>query len=348
MKLAMHTQPVVVTAVAAWVVSAAMLSAQTVSAPGYTASVPVNVRLTVSGKMRDGQLVGRADDKVVFTSAKGGQQVRVPVGRIDSVFFDVNPSRAEINDAVTARNWGRAGILMLPVVRTLVPYLDLPQNNGVELARDAAGYLLKSTGFRLAADTNPALDAPAVQRAKAAFALYRGLGKASWSELALVGEARAAETLLALGKRDMADVLIEKMAEPFPGDAAMGSYWMVRSHMAYADEAFADALDAAARAICFANKDIEIFPDALLMSARCYERLESYYRARDVFYEVGSLFPRTPAGHTALAHLRRIRDVGYTSEKEPAPLVNVFFGVQENMNRNVSKLLNKAPPPATE
>ena len=115
MKLAMHTQPVVVTAVAAWVVSAAMLSAQTVSAPGYTASVPVNVRLTVSGRMRDGQLVGRADDKVVFTSAKGGQQVRVPVGRIDSVFFDVNPSRAEINDAVTA-NWCCAVVAAVVVV----------------------------------------------------------------------------------------------------------------------------------------------------------------------------------------------------------------------------------------
>ena len=43
----------------------------------------------------------------------------MPVGRIDNVYFDVNPPRAELNDAVGARKWSRAGILLLPVARTL-------------------------------------------------------------------------------------------------------------------------------------------------------------------------------------------------------------------------------------
>jgi hypothetical protein len=322
---------------------ASLLRAQAVRDLGYTATKPVTVRLSVSGQIRDGQLLGRTDEQVVFTTGTGGKQVRVPVAQIDSVYFDVAMPYAELNDALAANKWSKAGVLMLPVVRPLVPYLDLPQNNGVDLVRDTAGYLLKSTGFRLAVDTPSALGETATVRAKSAFSLFRGLGKASWSELALVGEARAAETLLALGKRDMADVLIEQMAEPFGGEAAMGSYWMVRCRMAYDDEEFAKALDAAVRAVCFANKDIDIFPDALLMSARCYENLESYYRARDVYYEVGRLFPGTAAGKAALVHLRQLRDAGHTRKKEATPLVNVFFGVQENMNKKVDKLLNRVP-----
>ncbi|NQU40408.1 MAG: hypothetical protein HQ523_10685 [Lentisphaerae bacterium] len=321
----------------------ALLQAQSVTVPGYTASQPVAVRLSVSGRDKDGQFVGRTDDELLFVAGTAGQPIRVPVGRIDRVYFEIQPPRAELNDAVAAQNWGHAGALLLPVVRPLLPYLDLPQNNGVDLVENAADFLLKGTAFRLAAEDHPKLSEADVGRAKAAFTLFRALGTATWSELGPVGLTRSAEALLALGRREMADELIEKIAEPFPGEAAMGCYWLLRSRMAYADARYADALDSAARAVAFANKDIDMFPDALLTSARCYEHLESYYRARDVYYEVARLFPSTPAGGEALVHLRAIHDAGLTQKEEETPLVNIFFGVQENMNRRVSTLLNAVP-----
>jgi len=326
--------------VAMFVATAVVLCAQSVQNAGYTASTPVAVRIYVDGKPRDGQLVGCTDEAVVLRANSSGRQTTVPVSRVDRVFFDVQMPRAELNDALVAGNWGRAGALMLPVVRPLLPHLALPQNNGVDLVNDAAHYLLKSTGFRLSNEKPSPLNELGVARAKSASALFNGLGKASWSELGLVGQARTAEALLALGKRDMADDVIEAMAEPFPGDRAMGSYWMVRSRMAYDDDDLSAALDGAVRAVCFANKNIDIFPDALLMGARCYEKLESYHRARDVYYEVGRLFPSTPAGKEARVRLRNIRAAGHTAKDEPTPLVNVFFGVQEDMNSNVEKLLD--------
>ena len=79
------------------------------------------------------------------------------------------------------------------------------------------------------------------------------------------------------------------------------------------------------------------------MSAHCYEHMESYYRARDVYYEVARLFASSPAGREALVQLRVIQEAGHTKKEEETPLVNIFFGVQENMNRKVSTLLNAVP-----
>jgi tetratricopeptide (TPR) repeat protein len=320
------------------------LSAQTtrtVKHTGYTASTPVNVRLYADGKSRDGALVGYTDDAVVFRSGREGQQVNVPIKRVDRVFFDVAVPRTELNDALLADNWSKAGILMLPVVRPLVPYLDLPQNNGVELVYQAAHYLMKSTGFRMTSETSRDLSEARVARAKSAFQLFHGLGKVSWHGLGLAGQARSAEALLALGKRGMADDVIERMAEPFPGDEAIGYYWMVRGSMALSDEDYSAALDGAVRAVCFANKDIDVFPDALLLSARCYEKLESYHRARDVYYEVARLFPSTAAGKMSLLHLKNVRASGRTDGKEARGVVNVFFGVEEDMNKKADRLLDQ-------
>ncbi|MDP6630107.1 MAG: hypothetical protein QGH42_05530 [Kiritimatiellia bacterium] len=321
-----------------------MLAAQTtrtVKHMGYTASTPVNVRLYVDGRSRDGALMGHTDDAVVFRSGRDGQQVNVSIRRVDRAFFDVTVPRTELNDALVAENWSKAGILLLPVVRPLVPYLDLPQNNGVDLVYDAGHYLMKSTGFRMTSETSRDLSEAATARAKSAFQLFHGLGKVSWHGLGLAGQARSAEALLALGKRDMANDVIEGMSEPFPDDEGMGYYWMVRSSMALADEDYSAALDGAVRAVCFANKDINVFPDALLLSARCYEKLESYHRARDVYFEVARLFPTTTAGKRALVYLKNVRASGHTDGKEARGVVNVFFGVEEEMNKKADRLLDR-------
>lgn len=327
--------------VALFALMAVALCAQTVQNAGYTASTPVDVRIYAEGKGQDGRLVGFTDDGVVLRYDRDGRRRTIPVRRVDSVFFDVAVPRTELNDALVAGNFGRAAALLYPVVRPLMPFLHLRQNNGVDIVHDAAHYMLKSTGYQLAAEAQEALGEKDAARAKAAAALFNGLGKAGWSELALVGQARSAEALLAIGKRDMADDVIANMAEPFPDDRAMGSYWMVRSRMAYDDGDFSAALDGAVRAVCFANKDIDVFLGALLMSARCYEKLASYYRARDVYYELARLFPGTPEGRSARAHLRHIRDAGHTKNEEEASMVNVFFGVPEDMNQLVETLLDK-------
>jgi hypothetical protein len=56
---------------------------------------------------------------------------------------------------------------------------------------------------------------------------------------------------------------------------------------------------------------------------------------------VGRLFPTSPAGKAARVHLRGIRSARHTVTDEPTPMVNVFFGVQEDMNSIVDDLLDK-------
>jgi hypothetical protein len=101
-------------------------------------------------------------------------------------------------------------------------------------------------------------------------------------------------------------------------------------------------MDAAVKSLCFENKDVDTFPDALLISARCYEEMQEWYRARDVYYEVGRLFPKTDWADAAVSRLDFIMKKELTKDKEKLPIENVFFRFHEDMNKLALELLDKS------
>ena len=110
-----------------------------------------------------------------------------------------------------------------------------------------------------------------------------------------------------------------------------------------------EVMDAALQSICFTNKDVTTFPDALLRSARGYEEQNEPYRARDVYYEVAKLFPRTDWSAAAIGRLKDIMNRGLTTAKETSATGNAFFKTSDDMNKLVAQLLMDAgKPPVAE
>jgi len=94
---------------------------------------------------------------------------------------------------------------------------------------------------------------------------------------------------------------------------------------------------------------VETFPDALLLSARCDEELLEPYRARDIYYEVAKLFPRTDWAAVAVERLHGLMNQGLTREKEKSPIENVFFKTGDDINKLVEALFKDLEkPPAAE
>ena len=89
----------------------------------------------------------------------------------------------------------------------------------------------------------------------------------------------------------------------------------------------------------FESKDIETFPDALLLSAVCHERLEHMHRARDVYFEVARLFKNTAWGDIARDRLVEVMKDERVLEPEPVNIAKVFFAIDEDMNAVVEEFL---------
>ena len=131
------------------------------------------------------------------------------------------------------------------------------------------------------------------------------------------------------------------MEEPTPGDDSYGHYWLLKGELADIAGDVTNAMDAAVKSLCFENKDVETFPDALMLSASCYERLDNAYRARDVYFEVAKLFPGTDWAEDALVRLEAILGSGKTAKKEAATAESTFFGLEEDMNALAEALVKE-------
>jgi hypothetical protein len=68
--------------------------------------------------------------------------------------------------------------------------------------------------------------------------------------------------------------------------------------------------------------------------------MQEWYRARDVYYEIAKIFPFTDWSETAVRRLRFIMNGGLTREKEKVEVETVFFGLNEDMNKNVQTLFD--------
>ena len=72
--------------------------------------------------------------------------------------------------------------------------------------------------------------------------------------------------------------------------------------------------------------------DALLVSAQCYEEMQEWHRARDVYYEVARIFPATDYAAMSIKRLRFIMKKELSMGKEKVPIEYIFFRYKEDMN----------------
>ncbi|MBQ7721929.1 MAG: hypothetical protein IJT64_03360 [Kiritimatiellae bacterium] len=286
-------------------------------------------------KAYDVTIVGRDRAGLALApDASGSMPSRIPFSRITAVDFDMDYDRFEVTKAMAKNDWAKAIRILSSVYSPLYPYLDLPENNGLEGAMDLGTTMMKfAMRTRRAAKTD-AERTTASQQFDAAYKVFQACAKAEWSDLGALATLKGCRCMIAIDT-DMAKTAARRIAamdEPTPGDLAYGHYWLMKAELARLAGVTTNALDAAIKSLCFENKDVETFPDALMISAECYENLGEPYRARDVYFEVAKLFPGTDWADDAVARLEVILKTRKTEKREAATAESTFFGLEEDMN----------------
>lgn len=334
----------------AWCLACGTLSAQTsVSAALSRAHSrpPVNARLLLrvddTGSVIGSEvtLLGRDGDVLLAQSAQTGAALsRIEKARVVRCEFLFDYDRSAVATALQANDWSLAVRVLSPVARLAFPYLDLQENNGLELAMELGTYMVYSADREMRVSTNNVAGRErALKQYEAAHEVFRQAARADWTPLGQVASLKGCRALIAQGKESLAADRLEEVAAPVPGEASYGHYWLVRAELCHRAGKFREALDAAAKALVFADKDIETFPASILLSAACHAELGSYHRARDMYYEVAVLFVGTDWATDALAGLADVMASKKTQEAEQASLENVFFKVSDDMNKLSEELL---------
>ncbi|MEI6210162.1 MAG: hypothetical protein WCR06_00920 [bacterium] len=309
---------------------------------------PLTVRIWRDKESLEVSLVGRNEDEVaVAGGVPNAPGNRIEYARIQRAQFEIEYDRYEVAKAVRANDWATAVRLLLPAVKPMLPYLAIPENNAAELAMDVGTYMMRAAArtARTAGEDQAKRDL-AQKQYEAAYDILKDCARAQWSSVGQVGVLKGCRCLLAMGKVKTAQFHVNQMTEPMPGDAALGHYWLIRAELEWRAVRYREAMDAVLKSVCFENKDAETFPDALLLSARCYEELLEPYRARDVYYEVAKIFPRTDWSAVALERLKVIMEKNLTREKEKSAIENVFFKTADDMNKLADQLLKDGEKPA--
>jgi tetratricopeptide (TPR) repeat protein len=319
------------------------------TAPAPTAvmasTLPLNVRLWIDKDVRQVTLVGCSDDAVLVSSSAGGGAGRLEIAKIQRAMFDFEMDGLELSKAMRTNDWPGMIRIMMPALKPTLPYLALPENNAADLALEMGTYMLRSADRTSRDAKDDAQKEQAHKQYEAANDVFKQCARAEWSSVGKIGILKGCRCLLAMGKQKTAQFYINQMEEPLPGDAAYGHYWLIRGELLFREGKFAEAMDAVLKSVCFESKDVETFPDALLLSARCYEELLEPYRARDVYFEVAKLFPRTDWNKIAVDRLKIILDKGITKEKEKSPIENVFFNTGDDVNSLAEQLIKDAGKP---
>lgn len=311
--------------------------------PSFDRTTPVTARVVAEGKEKVITFIGRKDRTLYFTIGSGGagQIHTLKLEQIDEVVFDLGLDSAAVFDALRKRDWDTAVRELLPAVKPALPYLDLPENNAVERALELGDTIMRSAEKKRRTADSEEEQTTVRKKYEAAYTVLSYASKAFWTSDGTLAALKAVQCLLELDKPRTARRHIEDIEEPMVGDAAYGLYWLTRADIEFGRRRFRSAMEGAVKSLCFETKDVDTFPDALLLSARCYEELQQWHRARDVYYEVARIFPRTDWADAAVDRLAFIMDRGLTSEPEETPIENVFFAFQEDMNKAATELLEK-------
>lgn len=307
---------------------------------------PVKLRIWVDKVSREVTLLGRADNSLQLSSSQEGVPgARMDRAQIERAEFELDYDRYEVAKAAHRSDWSTVIRIMQPALQKMLPYLDLPENNAAEPAMELGTYMLRAASRTDRTATNDVARALARKQYEAAYEIFKACARVEWSSVGQLGVLKGCRCLLAMDKPKTARFHIDQMTEPAPGDDAYGHYFLIRAELAVRESRYRDAMDAAVKSICFENKEVETFPDALLMSARCYEELLEPYRARDVYYEVAKLFPRSDWAAVAVDRLRVIAASGKTAAKETSTIENVFFKTADDMNALVEALFKEIENP---
>ncbi len=328
----------------ALLVAAGSASAQTGILVQATATLPQGCRalLSVDKKEQDVYLVRREGDHIFFRypNAPANALVALRLDTIESVEFPFEIDASAAFEATRSRQWQKAAEILLAVVNPCLPFIELPKNNGAEPALEAGLYLMRAAAA--ASREQQGAVTPAAQALyERALQVFHAVARADWFPRKEQARLRASLCQTACGRLEEAQRLFDAARIPDPGDGDFGLWQLARASLFFARGQMMEACNAAARSLVFENKDPQVFPDALLLSARCYEELMDYYRARDVYYETARLFGSTEWGEIALARLTFVMDNQLTAEKEKANIAKVFFGSEEDMDKVVRAFLKR-------
>ena len=311
---------------------------------------PVKARLwTDDDKILATVLLGRADAEVVYAKADSPAKLEgvLPLSKIRRAAFEVAPDAEALVKARRERDDPALCRVLAAAYAPTYPFLDLPANNAVEPVATLASTMMQVAAKTLrTADTDEARDRAMRQYESAGEVLSALAESRNWSPEGQIAVVKFCQCLLARGKVKTAAYHLDEMPEPMPGDPAYGHYWLARGLLAEQRGDTREALRCAILSVDFDSKNGESFPAALLLSARSYEELEEWYRARDIYFEVAELFQNTDWGDDACDRLRFILDNGKTSLRETDQAIeNAFFGVTEDINKLARDFLNKRDTP---
>ncbi len=317
--------------------AAGIARAQGPAAPAAGGGLRTMVTLDVA--TREVFLLGRSGGDILYrtpTSPPGVSATMKP-DAVQRAEFDITVDDNAVFAFARKRQWLQAAQKILSVVQPTLPFLDLPDNNATDWAIKAGVYLRKAA--QTAAQGSPAERETAPRLFASAYAVLNAAGRAEWHFYGESARMRAILCLIDLGRLDEAEKELARVREPDKGDATYGVYHLARGELLFARKKYVEAMDAAIQSLIYETKDIESFPDALILSARCYEELNEMHRTRDIYYEVARLFRGTDWGDRSRARLRRIMRDDLAAEAEETDIAAVFFGSAEDMKEVIEKFL---------
>jgi hypothetical protein len=322
-----------------------MIGGTTPSVPSKTTepferTPSVSAFLRVGGVEDKVTLIGRAGSKVIFTPENSTMRRELKLEEIESTYFDgIKVDRYELMRAIERRDWVAAVGILLPPLKPYFAYLDLPGNNVAQEVLNVGDYMMRAAQYNLRAEATEQERQLAKKQYEEAFEVLKQASKAEWCSVGIIARLKCLKCVLELGKPKTARAFFEKITPPAPGDAAYGLYWLLKAELDVNAKDYRAAMEAAVKSLCFENKDIDTFPDALLISARCYEEFLEWHRARDVYYEVARIFPNTDWADLATERLRYIMKNKLTEKEEEVEVQEAFFALKEDMNKLANSYL---------
>jgi hypothetical protein len=297
-----------------------------------------------TGERIDVLLVGRDGPQILYRrhDAPAGASAALPVSSILAGEFELEIDDVLVNTALRDKKWDMAVQLLLARVGPALPYLDIPDNNVVDPALQAGGLLMR-LARTAARGTGERAEKESARYYQTAYNVFRSIGRASeWHPFGESGAIRAILCQIALGKLDAAGKALDAMRVPAQGDGSFGIYSLAKAKYLHARGNARVALDELIPSILYENKDVSVFPEALMLAAQCYEEINEIHRTRDVFYEVARIFPGTEWAEVAHERLVTIKRENLIGDSEDVAVTTVFFGGKDDMEQLVDEYLEKS------
>lgn len=287
---------------------------------------------------KDLDLLAVSDGKLRYSFAGGGAASVLSFSDIKRVRIEAKYDRSALRKAIGQGQHGAAAAMLVKPLLPTLPFLELPGCNVTPVAMDAVALLMRAAEERLLVGDDKART-EAMRQYKVALAFAEAVSRADWYEAAEEADCRAVACLVALDQVDKAKERLTDLAIPAETDPAFGWHALARARVLTSEGQWEAALEAAVESLAFETKDIDSFPGAMVISATCYEKLDEWHRARDVYYALGRLFRDTTWEVYAIGRLRRILEQGLTDEEEKQLVHQVFFSGREDLNGQAQSLI---------